>query len=312
MAGKRRARGSGNGCAPRQWNCAALVLFHPFSRCSNPRLSHIAALIASCDHPSNSPTALGRTQFLKLRRRCGNPATGGFRSRVTGAIKCPRPMPWPQRKLAVLVAANKYWRERKWARAHSTKDALRITAARTRKRLSPTYQSCWRLQLHDARIDLLQVLGLRARSRSLGAAGTTPEICRHIRPPRLAAIRSVFRGPCDDKHELLSRYKFVIAYENTAYPGYVTEKVIDAIVAGSVPVYMGAPDIADQLPAGSIYRCASLWLPGSDRCSHGTNDRVRGSGYDSRGTGVLAVLRKASGIHMKASASGSYRLRAEG
>ncbi len=173
----------------------------------------------------------------------------------------PAPMPWPQRKLAVLVAANKYWRERKWALARNTRDVLRILRHGLRKRLSPTYQSCWRLQLHDARFDLLQVLGARNEVEVFGRGwDDTENLPTHL-AARLAAIRSVFRGPCENKHELLSRYKFVIAYENTAYPGYVTEKVIDAMVAGSVPVYMGAPDVGDQLPAEAFIDARTFETP---------------------------------------------------
>lgn len=161
----------------------------------------------------------------------------------------PTPMLWPQRKHAALVAANKYWCERKWARVHNTKDALRVLRHGLRKWLSPTYQSCWRLQLHDARFDLLQVLGLHDQVDVFGRGWDDTGNMPPYLASNLATIRSVFKGSCDDKHELLSRYKFTIAYENTAYPGYVTEKVIDAMVAGSVPVYLGAPDIAEQLPA---------------------------------------------------------------
>lgn len=161
----------------------------------------------------------------------------------------PTPMPWPQRKHAVLVAANKYWCERKWARVRNTKDALRVLRHGLRKRLSPTYQSCWHLQLHDARFDLLQALGLHGQVDIFGRGWDDTGNMPPYLAAKLATIRSVFKGPCDDKHELLSRYKFTIAYENTAYPGYVTEKVIDAMVAHSVPVYLGAPDIVEQLPA---------------------------------------------------------------
>ena len=161
----------------------------------------------------------------------------------------PTPVPWPQRKHAVLVAANKYWRERKWARVRNIKEALRILRHGLRKRLSPTYQSCWRLQLHDARFDLLQALGVRDQVDVFGRGWDDTGNLPPCQAARLANICSVFQGPCEDKHELLSRYKFTIAYENTAYPGYATEKVIDAIVAASVPVYMGAPDIVEQLPA---------------------------------------------------------------
>lgn len=173
----------------------------------------------------------------------------------------PTPMPWPQRKHAVLIAANKYWRERKWARAHSTKDVLRILRHGLRKRFSPTYQSCWRMQLHDARFDLLQVLGTHNEVEVFGRGwNDTGNLPPHL-AARLVAIRSVFQGPCENKHELLSRYKFTIAYENTAYPGYVTEKVIDAMVAGSVPVYMGAPDIVEQLPVEAFIDARTFASP---------------------------------------------------
>ena len=32
------------------------------------------------------------------------------------------------------------------------------------------------------------------------------------------------------------------------YSGYVTEKIFDSFQAGTVPVYMGAPNIADYIP----------------------------------------------------------------
>jgi hypothetical protein len=164
----------------------------------------------------------------------------------------PAPKPWPARKHAVLVAANKYWRERGWARVRNLRGALRVLRHGLRKRLSTTYQSCQQLQLHDARIDLLQVLGLRGKVEIYGRGWDDSGIMPPSQAAKIDSIRPALRGLCDDKHELLSRYKFTIAYENTAYPGYVTEKVIDAIVSSSIPVYLGAPDITVQLPAATF------------------------------------------------------------
>lgn len=45
------------------------------------------------------------------------------------------------------------------------------------------------------------------------------------------------------KVEFLRSYKFCIAYENAASPGYVTEKLFHAKAAGCVPIYWGAPDV---------------------------------------------------------------------
>lgn len=47
----------------------------------------------------------------------------------------------------------------------------------------------------------------------------------------------------------ISRYMFHIASENTIEPGYVTEKIFHALIAGTVPVYLGAArDCKELLP----------------------------------------------------------------
>jgi len=160
----------------------------------------------------------------------------------------PTPVLWFERKHAALVAANKYWKERKWVQVRSLKDALRVLRHGLRKQFSPTYRSCRRLQLHDVRLDLLHILGLHDEVEVFGHGWNNTRNMPSYQAKRLSLVRSVFQGPCDDKHEVLSRYKFTIAFENTAYNGYTTEKMIDAIVASSVPVYLGAPDVVLHLP----------------------------------------------------------------
>jgi hypothetical protein len=46
-----------------------------------------------------------------------------------------------------------------------------------------------------------------------------------------------------DKAEFLRKHRFNIACENSDSPGYITEKLIDPLLAGSVPIYWGAPDV---------------------------------------------------------------------
>lgn len=45
------------------------------------------------------------------------------------------------------------------------------------------------------------------------------------------------------KQQFLSQYKFTISFENYSYPGYQTEKLYDAMIANSIPVYCGDPFI---------------------------------------------------------------------
>jgi hypothetical protein len=50
------------------------------------------------------------------------------------------------------------------------------------------------------------------------------------------------------KLDLLSRYKFTLAFENSVTDDYVTEKVFHALQARSVPVYRGAQNVDEYLP----------------------------------------------------------------
>lgn len=62
-------------------------------------------------------------------------------------------------------------------------------------------------------------------------------------------LDKVYKGEVKDKFSILKNYKFTLCFENAIFPGYVTEKIFDAIFAGSVPIYYGAPDIKKYVPA---------------------------------------------------------------
>lgn len=67
---------------------------------------------------------------------------------------------------------------------------------------------------------------------------------------RNESVRSVYKGlvPADGKLDTLAKYKFTLCFENAIFPGYVTEKLFDALLAGSVPVYLGDPYIFESVP----------------------------------------------------------------
>jgi len=52
-------------------------------------------------------------------------------------------------------------------------------------------------------------------------------------------------GRVSDKQSFQSAHKFALAIENCSYPGYITEKFIDAALADTIPIYWGDPDVAD-------------------------------------------------------------------
>jgi hypothetical protein len=45
------------------------------------------------------------------------------------------------------------------------------------------------------------------------------------------------------KYEFLKERKFNLCYENSSYPGYVTEKLFHALTYNTVPIYWGSPTV---------------------------------------------------------------------
>ncbi len=59
-----------------------------------------------------------------------------------------------------------------------------------------------------------------------------------------------YRGEVRLKSEVMGRSKFAYCYENVRdIPNYVTEKIIDSLLAGCVPIYWGANNVSDLIPA---------------------------------------------------------------
>lgn len=66
------------------------------------------------------------------------------------------------------------------------------------------------------------------------------------RMTNMLSVDSIYKGDkWDVKHQFLSPYKFTIAFENYVYPGYQTEKLYDAMLCNSIPIYCGDPNIGE-------------------------------------------------------------------
>jgi len=76
---------------------------------------------------------------------------------------------------------------------------------------------------------------------------------REAGPFAMRSDGSNWNEALENKHALLRAYKFVLVLENTIEPSYVSEKIFDAWEAGSVPLYLGAPDIADFAVSPDAY-----------------------------------------------------------
>jgi len=81
--------------------------------------------------------------------------------------------------------------------------------------------------------------------------------------PRLAGAFEEMRFGADwhgGAVEAYSGSKFVVAFENAQAPGYVTEKLALAFVAGAIPLYWGHADSAREIFNAEAYVDCSLSL----------------------------------------------------
>ena len=90
---------------------------------------------------------------------------------------------------------------------------------------SPSWQTAMKTQLHDARFQALEKY--------------KPDLYGKGFPQSI---------PDGKKIDVIRNYRYAVCYENGAYPGYITEKIIDCFVAGVIPIYQGAPDLERYIP----------------------------------------------------------------
>ena len=108
----------------------------------------------------------------------------------------------------------------------------------------------WVSHCVPARLALLAEMNrhLPAPAVSLGACAAEGSP-REEGFPGCPRARDVLLGYNPEKRCALGRVRLALALENSAAAGYMTEKLWLPLLAGAVPVYHGAPDVAAWLPA---------------------------------------------------------------
>jgi hypothetical protein len=65
-------------------------------------------------------------------------------------------------------------------------------------------------------------------------------------------------GKIGDKQAFVDRYKFAITFENTMSPGYTTEKITDAMMAQTLPIYWGNPEVGSEFNTRSFINASDF------------------------------------------------------
>jgi hypothetical protein len=56
-----------------------------------------------------------------------------------------------------------------------------------------------------------------------------------------------------EKRELMSQYRFAVCLENEPGPYYFTEKFVEAVCAGCIPIYQSHPSLRDNVLKGALW-----------------------------------------------------------
>lgn len=75
---------------------------------------------------------------------------------------------------------------------------------------------------------------------------------RYLTKEERCAIKKLKPVQIDDKDVTVAKYQFALCFENTIYPGYVTEKIYDCFLARCIPIYYGAHNIDEYVPANTF------------------------------------------------------------
>jgi hypothetical protein len=103
----------------------------------------------------------------------------------------------------------------------------------------------------EAMFDLLAT----ARSSEPTALG----VCKGTAPRDQTAIAKRFAASWhDDAVHLYSKYRFVVAFENSVVDGYITEKILNAMLADAIPIYFGPKQVKSYFNPDAFIDCGDF------------------------------------------------------
>jgi len=159
-----------------------------------------------------------------------------------GSVKMADLLPFEKRKLVCMIAGNKY------SRHPNQLYTERLNVIRYLERAHPAefdlYGTDWDIPVvHHPAFHYMPM-------EPFSLNNALKKICK------LTGIRLRQQFPSSksvvlNKKEVLGKYLFTACYENQDNTqGYVTEKIIDPLLAGAVPVYYGSENLRGHIPEG--------------------------------------------------------------
>lgn len=163
------------------------------------------------------------------------------------------PQPWKNRKFSCMVVGNKYVPLQTFKDLNNIYEFTWLFIMRI-KRLIRTKNESLPISLRNAQLQdkRIEAIIYFTNKSSLDLYGRKWDSLWFI-PPKFRcklkkAIGNKKISSPADKIETLRSYKFNLCFENVSYPGYITEKIFDALIAETIPVYWGPENINQFIP----------------------------------------------------------------
>jgi hypothetical protein len=162
-------------------------------------------------------------------------------------------IPWDQRRFLVAVIGNKYVVPQSFPSSISPMECYRWLRIRVAQHIFKSFSSTnfpvHKVQLQEMRLELIAFF---MEKGLLDLYGKGWDSLRNLPTKWQKRLPPIFKfhspKSCENKLETIRNYRYGLCIENAKFPGYVTEKIIDCLVAGVIPLYMGAPDIEKHIP----------------------------------------------------------------
>jgi alpha(1,3/1,4) fucosyltransferase len=78
------------------------------------------------------------------------------------------------------------------------------------------------------------------------------KLCKYKKVDSGGRYMNNIGGPVNDKEAFIRQYKFTFAFENSSFPGYTTEKLVQPMKVQSMPIYWGNPRVAEEFNTRSF------------------------------------------------------------
>jgi hypothetical protein len=167
-------------------------------------------------------------------------------------VPCPPPrptgLPWPSRRFLIAIASNRAVPSvrdlaRWFDRPREVSLRRSIAGLRYRPIARDRFQARLRAFEAFSSRDDFDLFGDGWQRRN-------PAVDADIHAATLRAHRGPARN--SDILGLLAKYRFALVYEDARFPGYVSERIFDCFFARCIPIYSGAPDVAQYVPPSAF------------------------------------------------------------